>query len=132
MFTVAYDEAAGIVRCTTMGFYSVAEVLENARRVRDAVARCQREFGSVAMLILASEASVQSKEVMEASQKDQWRVGPGDRMAIVLTSALARMQAARTFVSDQEKLFQTEAEAVDWLMAELPNRGQPARRAVAG
>ena len=121
MFTVDYEEAAGIVRYTSGGFLSLDEVRSYGLAVQDALARSRRRFGSVRMLVLSVDSVIQSAEVMEAVREDTaWMSDPDDRMAIVISSSLARMQAARTFGTDRQRAFATEAEARTWLGMDRP------------
>lgn len=116
MFKVDLDDEARLVRCVCDGFFSVAELRDHATRLREAVAQSRRKFGRARVLVLSPNAVVQTPEVVEATQREAWRATePGDRMAIVLTSSLTKLQAARTFSSAQERMFSSEAEAVVWL-----------------
>lgn len=116
MFTVDYDDRIGIIRCRSEGFLTVADVHEYGRISADAVTRCRRKFGKVRMMVHSMESTVQSAEVMAAVADSNWEMtDPGDRMAVVVRTMLAKLQAARTFQSDRTKVFLTEAEALRWI-----------------
>lgn len=119
MFTVEYDESTGVVRCCSGRFLSVSDVRQYAMAVKDAAERATREYGNVAMLVISSAPQVQSAEVMETAQGVRTAYfGPHDRIAMVLPVGLAKLQAARIFASEQERIFTSEADALLWLTAD--------------
>lgn len=123
MFAFEYDQATGIVRCHSNRFLSVGDLEAHARQVKDTVDRAKRELGYVHLLVIATEAKVQSSAVMDQVVRMQdGFMTARDRMAMVVTSALVRLQVARTIASDRVRTFQTEADALAWLGAERPRR----------
>jgi len=122
MFSVNYDDNSGIISCTSGGFLTVAEVHECANAVHESMGRSRREFGRVAMLVISNNTAVQSADVMEATKANFRRFGPGDRLAAVVSSQLAKMQAGRTFDAERFRTFASEGEARAWLIAEQPVR----------
>jgi hypothetical protein len=81
--------------------------------------RCRRDFGCVKILSVSVDSKVQSAAVMDEASLAQWRrIDPRDRLAIVVSSHLLKMQIDRTFRSEGEKAFLSEADAVAWLMDE--------------
>ena len=132
MFIVEYDPVAGIVRCTTGGFFSITDAQEQMKQLRGALDRCHREFRCVGMLVFGVNATVQSPEVVANAKANAWYYSSRDRMAIVVPSALARMQGARFYTSPQEKIFAAEDEAMAWLTAELSRERQSTPQARYG
>ena len=117
MFSVEYDDKAGIICCSGGGFLKVEEIEQYGRAMQGEIRRSMREFGNVGLLSLSTEsAKVQTTELMEAARDNWRRLGPDNRMALVVSSALMRMQAARIYNSEQEKVFATEAEGRAWLL----------------
>jgi len=131
MFSVHYDDTSGIIRCTSGGFLTVAEVHEYASAVHESMGRSWREFGRVAMLVISNDATVQSAEVMDATNANLRRFGPADRLAIVVSSQLVKMQAGRTLDGERFRTFASEEEALAWLIAEMPARHTAVRRAAS-
>jgi hypothetical protein len=119
MFTVDYDEAAGVVRCSCQGFLTLEDVQHYEMQVQDAVARCRRKEGDVRMLVLSLDAVVQSVEVAERARAGMsWMTSPHDRLAVVVASSLARLQADRMFESTRQRAFVSEVAAMEWLLAD--------------
>ena len=119
MFVVDYDPVAGIVRCTTGGFYNIEDSTEHLKLLRGSLDRCHREFRCVGLLVNAVGATVQSPEVVAEAKARPRYFSTSDRMAIIVPFALSRMQGARFFTSPQEKIFAAEDEGMAWLKAEL-------------
>jgi hypothetical protein len=127
MFSVEYDSRLGIVRTTTGGFLNVDDVRQHTEAAQDAVARSRREYGDVKALVIKLDAIVQPAEVMAASNEAKPRMdGPYDKMALVCSSALAKLQAGRNFRPGKEQIFETEAEAIAWLLADREGRSKAA------
>lgn len=130
MYLVEYDRARGIVRCTSSGFFTVEDVLAQRKATHIETERCRRDFGYVKILSASLDSQVQSAAVMEEAALGRWRrVDPRDRLALVVSSQLFKMQISRTFQSDAEKAFLSEAEALAWLMADstvVPVSDKPA------
>jgi len=117
MFSVKYDTATGIIRCVAGGFLTAADVQRFSVAVHESVQRCLRERGAVRMLVLSPETQVQTAETLEAAQRAKQKLGPDYRIATVVTSPLAKLQAARVLASDRDRAFTSEAEALAWLTA---------------
>ena len=123
MFTVAYDEMTGLVECGCEGFLTLAEVREYGVRTADAAKRCRARFGHVRMFVQSFDSTIQSAEVMEEANKFNWEMSdPRDRMAISVSTALARMQARRYYQSPQVGIFLSREAAMKWLDAEAAVR----------
>ena len=123
MFAFDYDRATGIIRCRSNRFLSVDDLQAYAQRVKDTIDGAKREQGYVHLLVIATESKVQSSEVMEQVSRMQGVfMGADDRMALVVTSALVRLQVARTLASDRVRTFQAESDALAWLESERPRR----------
>lgn len=123
MFAFEYDQAAGIVRCQSNRFLSVGDLQAYMQQVKATIDRARRERGYVHLLSIATESKVQSSEVMDqVTRMLGGFMGADDRIAIVVISALMRLQVARTLASERVRAFQTEADALAWLTTERPRR----------
>lgn len=121
MFSVDYDHESGLITCTCAGFLTIADVQSYEKELREAMPRSRQRFGHLRILVISIDSCVQSAEVMEAVARGRIPMtAPDDRMAVVVSSNLAKFQAARFFTSDKEKAFTSKAEAVAWLMADRP------------
>jgi hypothetical protein len=123
MFTVAYDEKTGLIECGCEGFLALAEIREYGVRAADAAKRCRARFGFVRMFVHSFDSTIQTAEVMEEANKTNWEMSdPRDRMAILVSTALARLQALRYYRSPQVGIFLSREEAIDWLNGEAATR----------
>lgn len=119
MFNVSHDDESGLITCMCQGFLTVADVYHYQIELKNAVPRSRARFGYVRILVLSLDSCIQSTEVMEAVGKARCPMSdPRDRMAVVVSSSLAKMQAARVIASDQERTFLSKSEAMAWLMAD--------------
>jgi hypothetical protein len=132
MFSVDFDDETGIIECRCEGYLTVADVLAYDKEMRAVVDRARRSCGSARLLVHAN-SHVQTAEVMDAVTREGWTPGPGDRSAFIVTSTLAKLQAARLFDPAHTRPFVTEGEARDWLFEGLLAHvgGQPRAVAVA-
>ena len=114
--TVGYDAAGGLVRTLCAGFLTIEDVRRWGAGLSVAHAEARRADKPVLHLVIALDSPVQSGEVIaEFAKIDIHPAGPRDRMAVVVSSSLARMQAARNFADSREQAFLAEAEAIAWL-----------------
>jgi phage gp46-like protein len=117
MLHVAYLPDEGLVRTEASGMLDVAQVAAWSAEVKRVYAEARRYADAVRHLVVAGEAAVQTREVMEAfiAARVPMR-GPGDRMAVVTGSTLAMLQARRNLPDSNEQAFASEAEALAWLL----------------
>ncbi|MBA2933820.1 hypothetical protein HZF05_06865 [Sphingomonas sp. CGMCC 1.13654] len=114
--TVGYDAAGGLVRTLCAGFLTIEDVRRWGAQLPVANAEARRAGKPVLHLVIALDSPVQSGDVIaEFATIDIHPVGPQDRMAVVVSSNLAKMQAARNFADGRERGFLDEAEAIAWL-----------------
>jgi hypothetical protein len=119
VFTVDYDEATGLISCSCGGFLTVADVRAYQAASLAAIERARAAFGHVKMVIASPDAMVQSAEVMKEVGQSMWPMtDPRDRMAVIVASSLAKIQASRTFTDDRIQAFLSESAALTWLMAD--------------
>lgn len=121
MLTAEYDSEAGLIRCMSEGFLTIADVEQFAAKSQHVVALSRRQYGYIRVLFRKTDTAVQSTEVVEALARQRWPMAdPRDRVALIVTSPLAKLQAARTFRSEHDRAFTSEAEALAWLTLDHP------------
>ena len=117
MIDMEFDEKLGVLRCISRGFTPMEEVEAFARKavVLQDVARARH--GRCLILVDASDTGVQTQEAAgRLGELSATRREPGDRTAIVIGSALAKLQSQRTAAKDGTGYFSTETEALAWLL----------------
>lgn len=114
---VSYDPAIGIVHCCIKGLLTTQILGEYERALEQAVALARRQSADVLFLFDSSEASPQPPEIVERLRVFGQAIRkPEDRLAVVVTSMLVKMQADRTMKAFAfEQVFRTVAEAKAWL-----------------
>lgn len=116
-YSLTFDTGRGIIRHRNIGFWTADEVESFFPIFRDLAAECRRRFGRVLMLCDLVDAPVQGKSIAEALAGLGSVFGPGDKVAVSVTSAVARMQMRRVGSADGMTYFTSDAEAVAWLVA---------------
>jgi hypothetical protein len=116
--TIDIDQAAGLVRVTGRGFWSPLHADHHFSRL-DGVLRGIRMAGlRVRVLVDLREAAVQPAETIERiSRATQEVYQPGDRVAIVVGSSLAKMQMRRIVRAANHDFFVSPSAAEMWLHA---------------
>ena len=101
---VDYDPRTGIVRCSCNGFLVVEDVRDYHAAVIRAISVARRDRGFVKLLVVSIDSRIQSAEVIQEASKLMWpMVHPSDRMAILVSSSLAKMQVTRLLTTEQTK-----------------------------
>ncbi|HEX7854607.1 MAG TPA: hypothetical protein VF503_13025 [Sphingobium sp.] len=122
MLAATYDSVTGIVTCKAGGFYTVDYFEQFTHDVSAMSTRAKREKGRVKILIHAEGLPVQSADVANVGQRITSQtgglIGPDDRIAMILSSNLSKIQMSRVMVNSASKCFLSEAEAVAWLMSD--------------
>lgn len=118
MFSVDYDPDRGIVRLMIEGFWDAATVEAFAAETLVALRRARAETGRSLVLTDARSFQVQSLDVATAFDLAELRIGPArERMAIVVSSALSKMQGQRALAGTDTMFFTDVAAAERWLLA---------------
>lgn len=119
MFTVTYEEQNGLVRCTCSGFLTIEDVRAYHAESLKAIARARSAFGHVKMIVQSVDSQVQSPEVMKEVEATMWPMtDPHDRLAVIVSSSLSKMQFSRTIQSPQVQAFLSDSAALLWVMAD--------------
>lgn len=117
MITARYDEESDLVRVRSEGFLTTADVQRYGMELRDAIQRARYRTGCGKVLVATSDV-VQSADVMEAFVKLQPLIDPNsDRLAVMVSSSLSKMQVRRSLVSANQQAFLSESAAMTWLFA---------------
>lgn len=118
MLLVDYRTDERVVVTEARGRLEVAQVAAWAKDLRHAYAEARAQGSVVRHLVIASEAAIQSQDVMDALIAARVPMtGAGDRMAVVVGSALAMLQAKRNLPDSCERAFTSEPDARAWLSA---------------
>lgn len=121
MFDISYDTKTGVITLKTGGFYQVDAIGTQMEQALALVTRARREFGRSRTLIHADELMVQSGEVVQhcAGVLDRFHANEGqERVAVIASSALVRLQLAKLFKDKHSRIFAEEGEATAWLLAD--------------
>lgn len=117
MYHLEYDRSAHLLTSTQKGVLTTelatAYALDLQREMMAGLARSP----DLRILIDASESQVQPGASFAALSRLGGVFPNPPRTAVVVSSALAKMQAVRGILSPSVQTFTTKAEALDWLMA---------------
>lgn len=117
MFTVRYDRHANILHWSMAGFWTVESVGNFARAMRDEVAKIATRPLRFDALCDSRDFPVQSPEVAHALSAilDAGRNMRSGRTAIVVGSMMNKLQASRSLVDPDLRVFLSMDEACAWL-----------------
>lgn len=101
------------------GFLSLEEVADYERKKMAVVESMGLSSGEFDVLVDSTQCDIQAQEVIAAFQHNITTTSCRPRrVALVRASSLVRMQAQRALVRDNAALFDSRAEALDWLYKE--------------
>lgn len=124
MFEVETDHRRRLLKVTMTGFWTAETMASYYSAARKEFEALERTAGSKYVLINMAAYSVQSPKIAEEHAAylrvflEQGRA----RVAVVMPSALARMQAARVSSNLDYGIFKDEHEAMDWLFSQTDSR----------
>jgi len=117
MFQIGYDDAKGIVFTKVEGFWTLADVKACATDMRPYLTAAKNAAGPVLVLCDARKFPVQSPEVASAFRQMELEMGAmRDRMAIVVSSTLVKMQGQRSLDASPIEYFSSIEQAEAWLL----------------
>lgn len=119
MFEVTPDHDLRMLRITLRGFWDGATMAGYMKVVREAMGGLQRAGGCRYILIDMTGYPIQSKEIAEshaAALRLVTQAG-GVRVALVMQSALSKLQATRVAADTGQRMFDTEEAAREWLLS---------------
>jgi hypothetical protein len=120
MFEVVADHDLRLLRITMRGFWNEQIMADYMRVVRRETGELLRTGGCRYILIDMVDFAIQAKEIAEghANNLKIVRERGGTRVALVMQSALSKLQAARVAADTGHRTFSTEAEAMEWLLSD--------------
>jgi hypothetical protein len=114
------DYGLGIIRGTAIGFWSVQQVDAHFTALDRCVRALHHRGLTVSVIVdMRASAPAQSQEVsmrLKAGVTGIYR--PGDRVAMVLATSLAKMQLRRILDSEYHEFFLSLSAAEKWALAE--------------
>lgn len=117
-YTIEAEPAHDLVRMTLTGFFDIETIEAFGAARYPVIARLGCARNQHIVLLDISGCSLQSQEAVAAFQQV---LGEGDirsrKLAVVTGSSLAWMQARRILNRDELACFETEPEAMRWLLA---------------
>lgn len=117
MLTARFDEKLGIVRSVSAGFTSQDEAEAYMRHMLELMPRARARHGRVLHLVDARDSPVQPQPVVNSfNSTSEKHHKEEDKTAIFMQSALVKMQSRRTAMHGQYGRFDSEDEALSWLL----------------
>ena len=120
MLKAIFDERLGIIRSISSGSTPPEELEIYVEELRTLRHRQRASTGRFLHLVDARESALQTKwgtDRLTLYNSADGDMLPNDRTAVVLNSALLKMQAARLASHVQFATFMDVEEAVDWLLS---------------
>lgn len=120
MFEITADHERRLLRIVMHGFWDTEIMTAYSKAVREKLGELRRTVGCGYILINMVDYPIQSKEVAEGHAANLRIVkGRGEaRVALVMQSALSKLQAARVAFDTGHSTFHSDAEALAWLFPE--------------
>ncbi len=119
-FSIAFDRPTQVMRVHLVGFWTDVDEVAYEAALRGALTMLPAEGcrpGDQLMLVDITQHTVQSASALEFFAKiTNDKIISGRRSALVITSALVRMQAKR--VAPHYAMFDDQEAALAWLLAE--------------
>jgi len=118
MYKIRFDEASGILICNNGGFWTIETAACFFDDLNTAILEALKRSGQARLLIDNSDFPVQSQEVIELMAERTERMGAlRARTAIVMTRALAKIQAKRIINNPDVAIFEDSGAAKAWLLS---------------
>ena len=119
MYDFSFDEEGKILRVSLSGFLSEAEASTYFADQELYSAEARGRYGRLALLVDRTRCAVLSQGISEEvrHRREAAIKSPADRIALVTSSSLVKMQILRTRESEQIQVFDTVAEAREWLLS---------------
>lgn len=119
MIDGTYDDALGVIRFVSRGYTSLEEVEAFGRKTVPLLERADARGGHRRFLVDAADTPVHTQDVAaRLADLAMSRLRPGDKTAIVIGSKIAKLQSQRMTKKDDTAFFETEADAMAWLLAD--------------
>lgn len=116
-FTIEVDRSTGVIRATAYEFWTLATLAQYEAAVVAAQGAVRRSGLGPLLLIDVRRHGVQSREVVQGLQRFAGSThGRTMKTALIVESALYRLQAARIGSSAHHAMFQNDDDALAWLL----------------
>ena len=117
-FIIEVDRSSGLIRATAYEFWTLAILDQFKARVQSEQEAIRRSGQRPLFLIDVRQHGVQSREVVEGLQAFAKSANcRATKTAVVVESALYRLQAARIGSEPDHAIFRSDDEARGWLLA---------------
>ncbi|MFT3965907.1 MAG: hypothetical protein QM690_08505 [Sphingobium sp.] len=128
MISIRYDEEDGIVRTVASGLASVEEFNAYMPKALELMERSRARHGRALHLIDAADNPVQTRDTFDhIVRASEGATREGDRFAVVLHSALARLQINRMADAHLHRFFADSDSARGWLLDGAGTAAEAAR-----
>jgi hypothetical protein len=117
MYVIQVDAGHRLLDITTSGFWELPEAASYADELRVYARQLRQSSGRLRAIVNALDSPVQSAAVM-AVISEVWNdvlTDKNDRVALMVESSLAKLQAKRLFTSDNWQAFLSPTAAKTWL-----------------
>lgn len=122
-FSVEIDAKLGVVKGVVRAFWTVATLHEYKSAIANGKHRLVAAGLEPRLLIDARHQGVQGQEVVQGLRDFAASPeGRATRTAIIVESALYRLQIARIRSNEEHRTFENEEEALTWLLRKGPDR----------
>jgi len=118
MFEFRFDESSGILRVVVLGTWAQAEIERYGCEAGKQFAAARRRFGALRLLIDCSAGYVCPRDLVESLAESglQHRLD-GDRVAMVVSSGIIRLQIKRMMGMVPPDMFDSDSAARAWLLS---------------
>lgn len=119
MYEFTFDDQEKILQVSVAGFLSNAEASAYFTDQESHSAEARRKYGRLALLVDRTRCAVLPQDISEEvrHRREAAIQTPADRIALVTSSSLVKMQILRTRQSEQIQVFDRVADAREWLLA---------------
>lgn len=119
MYQFSFDDGAKILQVVVSGFLTDDEASAYFADQELYSAEARKRYGKLALLVDRTACAVLSQGISEEvrHRREAAIQSPDDRIALVASSSLVKMQILRTRQSDQIHVFDSTEEARKWLLS---------------
>ncbi len=116
--TIQFPTNTGVIHVVGKGFWTPSVMTTHFEQLQTSVSAFRQTKRAVKMIVDLRGSLVQSPETIERMKGGAASVTePGDRMAILVGSSLAKMQMRRTIGDAQHEFFVSPEAAAKWVEA---------------
>ena len=116
MFNFAFGPSTGILRVHVTGSWTLPEVERYGQEAGLQFAKARQQAGSLRLLVDLSHTEILSQAIVAPLAKAGMQYSrPDDRVALVVKSALMKLQMKRMIGEAPTPIFVSDEEAASWL-----------------